>query len=147
MNAMLHQVDMATPLVSRLLLVMLFPLSAFDKLVHWRFAVRQASGRLARLGQALVALGIAFELAGFACILVGWHQQLAAFALAGFCLVTAFAYHPFWMETGYWTEDGGRARIELWEFLKDLSVAGGLLLYATMTASMPLSAMLGATMR
>ena len=56
--------------------------------------------------------------------------------------MTAFVYHPFWREDGYWTEDGGRARAELWEFLKDLSVAGGLLLYASMTATMPLSAMM-----
>jgi putative oxidoreductase len=150
MNAMLqaglHQLDMTAPILTRLLLVALFPLSAFDKLVHWRSAVHQANARAPRLGRALVAFGIVVELLGFFCILFDWHKQPAALVLALFCLVTAFVYHPFWTEDGYWTADGGHARVELWEFLKDLSVAGGLLLYASMVSSQPFSAMLSGLM-
>ena len=142
MNAMLHQADMAAPIISRLLLVALFPLSAIDKLLHWRAAVHQANDRLPRLGQTLVVFGVTVELTGFVCVILAWHQRPAALVLAGFCVVTAFVYHPFWAEQDYWTHDGGRARTEFWEFLKDLSVSGGLLLYAAMTASMPFSAML-----
>jgi putative oxidoreductase len=142
MNAMLHHVDMAAPLVSRLLLVVLFPLSAFDKAVHWRAAVHQANARLPGVGRALVAVGIVVELAGAGCVLLDWQQRPAALLLALFCLVTAAIYHPFWAESGYWTHDGGRARVELWEFLKDLSVAGGLMLYAAMDTSMPFSEIL-----
>jgi putative oxidoreductase len=146
-NAMLHQLDMASPVLTRLLLVALFPLSAFDTLAHWRIAVHEARNCLGRLGPALVAARVVVELAGFACILFDWHQRPAAVVLAVFCLVNAIAYHPFWTEDGYWTAGGGRARVEFWEFLKDFSIAGGLLLYASMTGTMTATATLDAMMR
>lgn len=147
MDAMVQHIDAAAPVITRALLVSLFPLSALDKMLHWRHALEQSRGGRVPLGRALVVLGIIVELAGSACVLAGWHDHPAALALAGFCLVTAFLYHPFWREDGYWTADGGPARRELWEFLKDISVAGGMLLYASMTETMPFSSVVGGLMR
>lgn len=147
MNAMLQHVDMATPIVTRLLMIALFPLSAFDTVAHWGVVTTEAKGRYGWLGISLVAASVIVQLVGFICILITWHERLAAVVLAVFCLLTAFLFHQFWAEDGYWTPTGGRARVEFWEFLKDVSVAGGLLLYATMAGSMPISAMLGDMMR
>jgi putative oxidoreductase len=62
------------------------------------------------------------------CIVIGWHDRLAAFVLAGFCAVTAVLYHPFWKFADFWTPGDSKGRRHFWDFLKNLGLAGGLLL-------------------
>ena len=132
----------AVPLAARICLVVLFPFSALDKLVYWNDALKQAQSSFVPGGAVLVILAIAIELVTPACILIGWHDRLAAFVLAGFCVVTAVLYHPFWTFADFWTPGGSKGRRNFWDFLKNFGLAGGLLLVVIVAGFAPASAVI-----
>ena len=91
--------EYAPPLL-RFCLVVLFLFSALDKVVNRASALEQAgSGRFV---PAMLAIAIVVEVAAPICIVIGWHDRLAAFVLAGFCAVTAVLYHKFWRYPDLW---------------------------------------------
>jgi putative oxidoreductase len=121
-------IDLALlPLLARVCLVVMFPFSGLDKIVHWQDALKQANSSFLPGGKGLLVLAIVVEFVTPACIVVGWHDRLAAFVLAGFCVVTALLYHPFWNYPGFWSK-AGEGRAHFWDFLKNLGLVGGLLL-------------------
>ena len=120
----------AIPLIARVCLVVLFPFSALDKIVHWRAATKQAESSFIPGGAVLVVAAIAIEIAMPVCIVFGWYDHIAALVLAAFCVVTAVLYHPFWNFPDYWSPGDSEGRRHLWDFLKNFGLAGGLLLIA-----------------
>jgi putative oxidoreductase len=114
--------------VARICLVAMFPLSALEKVVDWRAAVAQASSSWVPGGPVLVVLAICIEAAMPVCIVFGWHDRLAAVVLAGFCIVTALLYHPFWAYPNFWSDPHSQSREHFWQFLKNFGLVGGLLL-------------------
>ncbi|HJR13308.1 MAG TPA: DoxX family protein [Rhodanobacteraceae bacterium] len=127
------------PIVIRVCLVVLFPFSALDKIVFWKDAIAQAdSSFLPRWSGAplLVAAIIVEGVAPF-CIVFGWHDRLAAFMLALFCIVTAILYHPFWKFADFWKSGNSVARSHFWDFLKNFGLVGGLLLVVFATQLAP----------
>ena len=72
---------------------------------------------------ATVAAGL--ELLGGIFIVVGYRVKSAAFALAIFTLVTAVLFHNFW------AAPIDQLAIQQIMFLKNMSIAGGLILVAT----------------
>lgn len=117
----------AIPVIARLCLVVMFPFSALDKMVHWKEAIKQATSSFLPGGPVLVVTAIIVELVTPVCIVTGWHDRLAAFVLAGFCAVTAILYHPFWKYPHFWS-GAGDGRTHFWDFLKNFGLVGGLLL-------------------
>jgi len=121
----------AITLVLRYLLVMLFlPFSALDKIINFNGAVAQAretipSDRAARL--AIVA-ALCIEILMPLGILTGVADRLAAFILAGYCMITALLWKQFWKPGDFWSAGSSRARDLFWDFLKNFSLAGGILL-------------------
>jgi putative oxidoreductase len=65
-----------------------------------------------------------FEIAAGAALLVGWNAQIAAGALAAFCLATAIVFHRNFAE-----------RAERTQFVQDVALAGGLAVLATIATS------------
>ena len=65
----------------------------------------------------MLPLAIVTELAGAAAIIVGWNTRVVAFLLAGYSQVTASLFHSNFGD-----------QIEMVMFLKNVSIAGGLLL-------------------
>jgi putative oxidoreductase len=63
-------------------------------------------------------LALIFKLGGAILITLGLWTRLGALMLVVFTLVTAFGFHPFWVEGEYVT------------FMKELSMIGGLLVLA-----------------
>ena len=117
------------PLLARICLVAMFPFSALEKIIWWRNALKQAEGSILPGGPVLVVLAIICEAVTPACIVLGWHDRLAAFVLAGFCVVTAFFYHPFWVYPDFWSPRAdSKSREHFWQFLKNFGLVGGLLL-------------------
>ena len=113
---------------ARMLLVLMFPFSALDKVLHWRDALQQANSSFLPGGPVLVVLAMVLEVASPVCIVAGWHPRIAAFALAAFCVVTALLYHPFWRAGDFWADGTSVDRNHFWDFTKNLGLAGGLLL-------------------
>ena len=120
--------SIAAAAAARFLLVVLFPFSALDKIINWRDALKQARSSFLPGGPALLAVAIVVELVTPVCIVAAWHDRLAAFVLAGFCVVTALLYHAFWTYDDFWASGDSKARSHFWDFLKNFGLAGGLLL-------------------
>jgi putative oxidoreductase len=132
--------SIAIAFVVRLLLVLLFlPFSALDKILNFRGAVAQA--RSAAPSQALAVVltlvGLSVEIGMSALILIGFADRAAAFILAGYCLVTALLWKPFWRPGDFWSNGKGAARGLFWDFWKNVALAGGFLLitFGVTTAS------------
>jgi len=70
---------------------------------------------------------------------LGWHDRLAAFVLAGFCAVTAVFYHQFWRYPDFWRFREGEDLQHFWEFLKNFGLVGGLGLVMLAPRTLPLS--------
>jgi putative oxidoreductase len=121
----------AITLALRYLLVMLFlPFSALDKIFNFNGAVAQArevipSDRAARL--AIVA-ALCVEIIMPFGILTGVADRLAALIMAGYCGITALLWKQFWKPGDFWSTGGSRGRDLFWDFIKNLSLAGGFLL-------------------
>ena len=61
------------------------------------------------------------------CIVSGWYDGMAAFVLAGYCVITAILYHNFWAYPRFWSPTS-EGYPHLWDFLKNFGLVGGLLL-------------------
>ncbi|MGH9810238.1 MAG: DoxX family membrane protein, partial [Terriglobia bacterium] len=80
-------------------LVLLFlPFSALDKVLNFKQACDQASQAVSArsLATTLIFAGLGVEIFMSLAILTGVADRLAAFILAGYCLVTAMLWKPFW---------------------------------------------------
>ena len=118
----------AVAVLCRVFLVILFPFSALDKIINWKEALKQANSSILPGGPVLLVLAIVIEAAAPVAIVIGWHDRLAAFVLAGFCAVTAVLYHNFWAFPDFWARGESKARAHFWDFLKNFGLVGGLLL-------------------
>nr|USU30375.1 DoxX family protein [Methylobacterium sp. OTU13CASTA1] len=117
----------AVPLLAKICLVCMFPLSAYDKVVHWDEALAQAASGPLPFPALLLVLGILVETMTPVMIVIGWYDRAGAFLLAGFCGVTAVLFHRFWEFPGFWSRDG-KGRAHFWDFFKNFGLVGGLLL-------------------
>ena len=125
------------PLLLRICLVVLFPFSGLDKIVNWGTAMKQAGE--GRFAPAMLVTAAAVEIVTPICIVLGWHDRLAAFVLAGFCAVTAVLYHQFWRFPDFWRFRPGEGLDHFWEFLKNFGLVGGLGLIVLSPHTLPLS--------
>ena len=130
-------IDDWAPLLLRISLVVLFPFSGLDKIFNWESARRQAGG--IPFARTLIRLCVVVELVTPVCIVTGWHDRLAAFVLAGFCVITALLFHPFWRFADFWRFREGEGLQHFWEFLKNFGLVGGLGLIVLAPRTLPVS--------
>jgi putative oxidoreductase len=104
-------------LIGRILLSLLFLLSGVGKIS----AYAATAGYMAMVGVpgALLPVVILVEVAGAIAIIAGWKTRFVAVLLAGFSLLTAALFH----------NNFGDA-IQMTMFLKNVSIAGALLILA-----------------
>lgn len=118
---------------ARAFLVLLFlPFSALDKVLNFRGAVGQAGQATASrpLATALILAGLFVEVVMSLGVLTGIADRFSAFVLAGYCMVTALLWKPFWREPDFRLRGASRGRETFWDFLKNFAVAGGFLALA-----------------
>ena len=120
---------LATLAVRILLVLLFFPFSALDKILNFRGATAQAreiaSGRAAIV---LILAGLAVEILMPLAVLTGIADRAAGLVLAGYCIVTALLWKQFWKSGDFWTRGDSKGRALFWDFLKNVSLAGGFLL-------------------
>ena len=104
-------------LAGRILLASLFLLSGLNKL--GAYAATAAYMSSAGVPGVLLPAVIAIEVLGALAIILGWKTRIAGTVLAGFSLLTAFTFHNHFAD-----------QIQMIMFLKNVSIAGGLLLLA-----------------
>lgn len=112
----------AVVVVARLLLALMFVLAGFSKFANLQGTAGYiASGGLP-MASLLAPVVAAFELLAGLALIVGWQARWAALALALFTLVANVLFHNFW------AMPADKAFLQQLMFLKNLAVAGGLLL-------------------
>ena len=113
-----------------LLVVLFFPFSALDKIVNFKGAVGQAREMMPTQGTATLMLmtGLFVEIVMPIGILTGIADRLAAFIMAGYCMVTALLFKRFWATGDFWAGSDSKGRGLFWDFLKNFSLGGGFLL-------------------
>jgi len=111
---MKHFQDLAAP-VGRVLLALMFVLAGLNKISG--YAGMQGYMESMGVPGALLPVVIALEVLGGLVLMLGWHTRLTAFLLAGFTLLATFIFH---------SNLGDQTQMLF--FMKNLSIAGGLLL-------------------
>jgi putative oxidoreductase len=107
-------------LAGRALLALLFILAGLSKIAGPRPVLDHMKQE--HVPAILFPAVVAFEIAAGGALLVGWRTQIAAGALALFCLATALVFHRDFAQ-----------RTERTQFAKDLALAGGLAFLAAAT--------------
>jgi putative oxidoreductase len=102
----------ALNLIGRVLLVAIFLPEAWVKMRGYNNVVEYMEEY--GVPGIVLPLVIAAEIAAPLMIIVGWYTRLAAFALAGFCLLTALFFHTDFADTN-----------QVHHFWKNLAMAGG----------------------
>jgi putative oxidoreductase len=111
-------------LAGRILLSVLFLTTGYRKLM----AVAATAGYFGKLGfpmpEVMAWVAIAIELGGAILLIVGWKTRWAAWLLALFTLIAAFAAHRFW------EFDAAQYANQMNHFLKNLAIVGALIFVA-----------------
>lgn len=109
------------PLLGRVLIAAIFVLSGISKMSGFESTV----GYIASKGLPFASLGaiaaIMVELGGGMMLIVGWKARWAAAAMLIFTVVAAFIFHNFWAAAA------DQAQNQMIHFMKNISMAGGLL--------------------
>ena len=116
--------------VRYLLVILFFPFSALDKILGFKGAVGQAEEVVPSRAAASILLlaGLGVEIVMPILILTGIADRLAAFIMAGYCMLTALLWKRFWQPGDFWKGGDSKGRGLFWDFLKNFSLAGGFLL-------------------
>jgi putative oxidoreductase len=109
-------------LVGRVLLAAMFVLAGIDKITGFE----GTAGYIASVGlpfaELLTVVTIAVEIGAGLALIVGFQARVAALLLAGFTLAASVLFHNFW------AMPAEQAYVQQLMFMKNLSVAGGLLM-------------------
>ena len=108
-------------LIGRLLIAVIFVLSGFNKIGGFEGTVGYIASKGLPLPQLGAILAIVVELGGGILLIVGWKTRLAAAVMMIFTVVAAVIFH------NYWAAPPEMAQNQMIHFLKNISMAGGLL--------------------
>lgn len=109
-------------LLARILLALMFILAGFGKLTGLAGTAGYIASQGLPMPMVLAVLVGVLELVGGLAIAIGLHARIAALALALFTLLAAIIFHNFW------AVPAEQQMIQQLMFMKNLSIAGGLLL-------------------
>ena len=113
-----------TVLVGRILLGLLFILAGLGKIGDFNGTVGYVASGGLPMPAAVTVLTIAVELGGGLLLVFGLFTRWAALALAVFSVLSAIVFHNFW------ASPEAERMMQSTQFLKNLSIAGGMLVLA-----------------
>lgn len=114
--------------IGRLLLAVLFISSGIGKLGDVTGTAAYIASHGLPLAGVITVMVIGLEIGAGIALVVGYHARLAAFLLAGFTLIAAIIFHA------YWAVPADQAYIQQLLFMKNISIAGGLLMLVALGA-------------
>ena len=121
---MQNRLQPPTVLVGRILLGLLFILAGLAKIGDFNGTVGYVGSGGLPMPSVVAALTIAVELGGGLLLVFGMFTRWAALALAVFSVLSAIVFHNFWA-----SPEAARM-MQNTQFLKNLSIAGGMLVLA-----------------
>jgi putative oxidoreductase len=113
-------------LLGRVLLALMFIQSGFDKWLNISGTAAYIASAGLPLPSVLAVLAAALELFGGIALVLGFQVRLVGLAMALFTLVAAFVFHA------YWAVPADQTSVMQLLFMKNVSVAGGLLLVSAL---------------
>jgi putative oxidoreductase len=108
-----------TLFVARLGVGAIFLISGVGKLAAWSATAAFAGSK--GVPTALLAAATVLELLGAISVLAGWKARWGAAALVAFLVPVTLVFHNFW------AYQGAEAQLQTVQFLKNVSIGGGLL--------------------
>ena len=132
MNALCELTRQYGPLAGRILISLIFVVSAFGKITAIDATAAAMAGKGMPLAHVLAWAAIAIELVGSALLIVGWHTRWAALALIVFLVPATLYFHD------YWSYPPEQVRNQRNHFMKNVTILGGLIFVMGMGAG-PLS--------
>jgi putative oxidoreductase len=109
-------------LAGRVLLSIIFVLSALGKLFNFGGTAGMMSAKGLPTASLLLVVALAFELVGGLSVLTGFKTRLGAILLVIFLVPVTLVFHNFWAYQGM------EQQMQMANFLKNVAIAGGLLL-------------------
>jgi putative oxidoreductase len=113
--------DIAVPL-GRVLLALIFIMSGYGKITGWPGVVGAVEAKGLPIPMLFGAGAILAELGGGLLVALGFKARLGALMLIIFTVVTTIVFHNFW------AYEGPDRQMQMINFMKNLSMTGGLLL-------------------
>jgi putative oxidoreductase len=110
--------------MGRVLFVGLFVASGIAKLVATSSVAPAIAGTGLPAPAVLTVIAGCFELAAAAAILASYRLAIVGPLLAGYCILTALLFHPFWSAAP------ALHQLQFAHFLKNMSLAGASLWFA-----------------
>jgi len=107
-------------LVGRVALGLIFLLSGFGKLTAWSGTAAYASSK--GVSQGFLVISTALELLGGISVVTGFKARWGALALLVFLVPVTLVFHNFW------GVPADQQQAQMVEFLKNVSIGGGLLI-------------------
>lgn len=125
---MLNNLQNPLAFVGRILLALMFVLAGFSKIGGFEGTAGYIASKGLPAASLLAALTIVLEVGGGLAIMLGFFTRWSALALAGFTLLASFIFHA------YWSLPADQQMMEQLMFMKNMSIAGGLLVLAAFGA-------------
>lgn len=107
-------------LIGRILLSLIFVLSSFNKMTNFTTTAEEMTSEGVPASAAVLVIATAMELGGGVMVLLGFKGRIGALILILFLVPVTFVYHDFW------TYEGQERQMQMVNFLKNLSILGGL---------------------
>lgn len=124
MNASIERWRDELILLARILMMVLFVLSGWGKLMHFQGTVGYMASTGAPLPTVAAAIAVIMEIGVGIALLIGFWTRPLAILMAFFVLGTSFIAHS------YWNMEGAMEAANRIQFYKNLSIMGGLFLLA-----------------
>ena len=114
-NLITSVVNTVSAPIGRLLISFIFLMSGLNKIGNYAIT----SGWMESMGvsSSLLPLVIIIEILAAIAIIVGWKTKIAAFLLAGFCILSGLIFHNDFSN-----------QVEMIMLMKNFSIAGGFLI-------------------
>lgn len=114
--------------IGRILLALIFIMSAVGKLQQWQGTIQMMADRGLPAPDVLLSIAVGLELVGGALVVLGLYARWGAAALLLFLVPVSVIMHNFW------ALPADQARPEMINFMKNVSIAGGLVFLWAMGA-------------
>ena len=113
-NSLVSIINSLIAPLGRIFISLIFLMSGINKIDNYS----NTSGWMESMGvsSSLLPIVIILEILGALAIIVGWRTKIAAFLLAGFCLISALIFHSDFSN-----------QMVIIAFMKNLAIAGGFL--------------------
>lgn len=120
---MTNPIQGVTTVLGRLMLCTIFFLSAVgNKIPNFAKVVEYMQSAGVPAAQFMLALAIAFLLVGSVSVIVGFKARIGASLLLVFLVLATYYFHAFW------NFEGQEQQTQMIQFMKNLSMAGAMLL-------------------